>query len=186
MARGSNQATAAATSAQNLSNTGAGNASQLYGALAPELMTEMAHPSGIDPASMAKIRTSNMQAAGGTQAAATGEGALLAGRTRNAGSADAAIAEGARSAGQQLSNANLKTDLADEQLKEAQRKSATSGLESLYGTNTNEALGGLGAVASNVNANTNAANESWDWAKYILDPAMQASGEAAKGYLGKP
>ena len=181
MARGSSQATSAATSAQNLSNTGAGNASQLYGALAPELMTEMAAPQGIDPVTMAKMKTSNMQGAGGSQAAATGEGALLAGRTRNAGSADAAIAESTRHAGEQLSNANLKTDLANESLKEKERQSGTAGLESLYGINTNEALGGLGEVASNVNANTNAANASWDWAKYILDPmiASAKSGAAA-------
>jgi hypothetical protein len=181
--RGNKQAQGAATAGQTLSNTGAANSSQLYGALAPELMSQMAAPSGIDPVSLAKIRTSNMQQAGGTQAGAQGAGALLAGRTRNAGSADAAIADSTRSAGQQLSEANLKTDLSNEKLKEGQRENATRGLESLYGTNTNEALGGLGAVASNVNANTGAENASWDWAKDILDPIMGAASGNAAGII---
>jgi hypothetical protein len=78
----------------------------------------------------------------------------------------------------------LGVDLANQQLKEKERQNATSGLEGLYGVNTNEALGGLGEVASNVNANTQAENASWDWAKDILDPIMASSGQAASGFFG--
>ena len=183
MARGSNQAQTAANSAQGLSNTGAANSASLYGAIAPELTAQMTAPTGIDPVTLAKMKTSSMQQAGGTQSAATGQGALLASRTRNAGTADAAIAEGARSAGQQLSNANLKTDLANASEKDKQRQAATSGLESLYGINENEALGGLNSVAQNVNANTGAENASWDWAKDILDPMLGDASSLAAAKL---
>jgi hypothetical protein len=97
----------------------------------------------------------------------------MAARTRNAGVSDAATAASAKSAGQTLGKENLGVDLANEQLKQQQRNQATSGLEGLYGTNTGASVNSLGQVAENVNANTNAASQSWDWAKYLLDPALK-------------
>jgi hypothetical protein len=176
LARGSQQANTAATAAQGISNTQAGNSNALYGALAPELESQMANPQGINPTDLAKIKTSNQQSAGGSEAAAVGQGALKAARTRNAGGADAAIEASTRKAGEQLGSENLKANISNEQLKQQQRTAATTGLENLYGTSTGASVGALGQVANNVNANTNAANQSWDWAKYILDPALQAAG----------
>src|SRR5579864_7452790 len=103
MARGSQTADTAATSAQGLSSTYAGNASNLFGTLAPTLEAEAAHPSGMTPTDLAATDTAAKQSAGGTQAAAVGQGALRAARTRNAGGADAAVAESSRRAGEQLS-----------------------------------------------------------------------------------
>ncbi len=185
MGRGNDQAQAGAKAGVAQNQTLFNSGQSLYGALAPELQAQMAHPAGIDPVTLAKMKTSNAETAGGTQGAAAGAGALLAGRTRNAGSADAAIAESARGAGQQLSTANQKTDIANAGMKEKQREQAIGGLEGLYGVNTGAANNALGEVANNTNANTNAENASWNWAKYILDPMMQASGQAASGYLGK-
>ena len=185
MARGSDQARGAATSAQNLSNTFAGNASGLYGALAPTLISEAAHPAGIDPVTRAAMDTASQESAGGGMAAATGQGALLAARTRNAGGAQAAIADAARGAGERLSDATLKTRLADASMREKQRQGALSGLGNLYNENAGQSVGSLGAVASNVNANTNAANASWDWAKDFVVPLAQAGASAAaKAYTG--
>jgi hypothetical protein len=180
MARGSTQATSAATSAQTLSNGVQSNASALYGTLAPELETSVAHPAGYSPTDLAAMNTTAEQSTGGSQAGATGEGALLASRTRNAGTADAAIAESARTAGQQLSSDALKTQVSNAALKQHQHDEALSGLEGLYGTDLGAGVSALGQVANNVNANTNAAEQSWDWAKYILDPAMNAAGNSAK------
>jgi hypothetical protein len=184
MARGDNNAQSGANAALGENQQLYNNGQSLYGALAPELETQMAHPAGIDPTTMAKMNTSSMETAGGSQAGAVGQGALKAARTRNAGGSDAAIAESSRAAGQNLGSANLKTELANESLKEKERESATSGMEGLYGTNTGASVQDLGQVANNVNANANAANQSWDWAKYILDPALEADSKIAAAGMG--
>ena len=62
MARGSSQATGAATSAQDLSNTYSGNAASLFSTLEPTLATEAAHPAGMAPTDLAAANTAGMQA----------------------------------------------------------------------------------------------------------------------------
>ena len=163
--RGNDQANAAATSASNISSTAAGNAGALYSTLAPSLESTMANPQGFNPVDMAKMDTATMQTAGGTQAAAQGEGALRAARTGNAGGSDAAIAKAARTGGEIASEGALSTQIKNAVLKQQQRQEATSGLEGLYGANTGASVNALGQVASNVNADTNAENASWDWTK---------------------
>ena len=179
--RGNNQAKSGANAAlgenQQLYNQG----QSLYGGLEPSLMTTMAHPQGIDPSTMAKMKTSNMEAAGGTQAGATGQGALLSGRTRNAGSADAAIGDSARAAGQQLGTANQKTDIANAAIQEKQREGAQSGLENLYGTNMATSAKTLGEIPSMVNADTSAASQSYDWFTKLVGPLLKQAGGAAGG-----
>jgi hypothetical protein len=130
-------------SGQGLSNTGAQNASSLYGTLSPTLSTMATNPQGINPADMAKIQTSNMQTAGGANSGAVGQGSLLSARTKNAGTADAAIAKSGEAASQNLSKANLATQNENQQLKTQQQGEGLKGLQSLYGTNVGEALGGL-------------------------------------------
>lgn len=180
MARGSTQATGAATSAQNLSTGLESNANALYGALAPELESEAAHPAGFAPSDLAAMRTAAEQSAGGSTAGAVGQGALLASRTRNAGAADAAIGESARSAGESLSKRAVETEAQNAELKAHQQQEGLSGLEGLNAEELGQGVNALGIVPSAVNANTNAANASYDWAKYLLDPAMQAAGSSFK------
>ena len=179
MGRGSDQANAAATSASNISGTAAGNAGALYSTLAPALESEMANPQGFNPVDMARMNTSTMQTAGGTQAAAQGEGALRAARTGNIGGSDAAIAKSARTGGELASEGALSTQIKNAQLKEQQRNAATSGLEGLYGTDTGASVNALGEVAQNVNADTNAENASWDWTKGLEGIGQFLGGSAA-------
>jgi hypothetical protein len=179
MARGSEQATTAGQSAQNFANTNQGQANATYAALMPELQQEVAHPTGFNPAEEAQMKTSNMQAAGGSQAGATGQGALLAGRTKNPGTAAAAIDASSRHAGQQLGQENLATDVANAKLKQQQRQAGLSGLEGLNAQELGGANQALGIVPQAVNANTNAINASYDWAKDIMDPIIGAAGGAA-------
>lgn len=181
MARGSEQANTAATSAQTASNQFGGNANALYSTLAPELTAESAHPAGFGPAELAKMNTAAQQTAGGANAGAVGQGALLASRTRNAGTADAAVQKSARDASGNLSKATLGVQNQDAMLKQSQRRAAMGGLQGLYGTEAGSSLGALGIVPQAVNANTNAENASWNWAKFLLDPAMAAAGGAASG-----
>jgi len=167
MARGSDAAQAGANQGLAISDTSSGNASGLYGTLAPELEAEAAHPAGFAPSDLSAMNTATLQSGGGTQAAATGQGALLESRTGNKGSGAAAIGEGARSAGEQVSKGALGTQIANAKMKQEQQGEAQSGLEGLYNTNMGTSTGALGEVAQNVNANTNAENESWDWTKAI-------------------
>lgn len=180
-ARGSDQATGAATSAQNISNTTSGNSQALYSTLAPQLEAEAAHPAGFSPTDMADMTTSQEQAAGGSEAGAVGEGLLHAARTRNAGGADAAIGESARAAGRQLSSGVLGTQLANQRLKQQEQQAGMSGLEGLFGTDTGASVGALGQVASNVNADTEAENASWDWTKGLSAIGGALGGASYKG-----
>ena len=174
----SKQATDAATTAANLSSGLEGQASSIYSTLVPTLQAEAAHPQGISPTDLAAMNTEAKQTAGGVSAGATGQGALLAARTRNAGGADAAIDSAARSAERGLSESDLKTGIANEELKQHQQQAGLSGLEGLYNTNTGAGIQSAGQIAPDVNADTNAYNSSWDWAKDILDPLIQAGGQA--------
>ena len=180
MARGNAVAQQAATSGLGYSRALQGQQGSLYGTLAPALTQDVVNPTGLTPTEKATANTAAQQSAGGSMAGATGQGALLSQRTRNAGTADAAIAESARGAGRNLSNAALGTELEDVALKNRKQAAAKGELGSLYGMSGQEANQALGQTAANVDANTKAAEQSWNWAKYILDPALQAAGGAAK------
>lgn len=127
---------------------------------------------------MAAMNTEAMQGAGGSEAGAVGEGGLQAARTRNSGAPAKAVSDAARTAGQRLSTAGLGVQTRNAELKNSQRERALSGLTGLTGAETGASNNALGEVAGNANANTNAANQSWDWSKYLLDPAISAAGAA--------
>lgn len=170
MPRGSSDARAG-------SQLGLNTAGQAYGAVMPELMGDATNPAGINPADLAKMNTAAQQSAGGTAAGAAGEGALLEGRTKRPGSAQAAIAQTARTSGEELSKRALGVQTANTALKQEKRQSALKGLEGVGGA-------ALGQVAPNVEANTKAASQSWDWATKLLGPILQAAGGPATALAG--
>jgi hypothetical protein len=106
----------------------------------------------------------------------------MAQRTRNAGTADAAIQGSAQAGGRTLANAALGTEMADEALKQRKQAAAKGEMGNLYGIQTGGANNALGETAANVNANTNAAEQSWNWAKYLVDPKTLT--QAAVGIAG--
>lgn len=165
MARGNQGAQTASTNAYS-------DAQSLYGPLSAELQTQAVHPSGIDPATMAQMDTSALQSGGGSTAAAVGQGALRAARTRNAGGADAATAAATRTGGEIASKGILANRVKNAELKVNQQGQAESGLNNLFAENLS---GGTAAV----NANTGAQNASWDWASDLLDPMAS---NAVKAY----
>lgn len=164
---------------QKLSQTGANNASSLYGTLDPALSTMATAPQGINPGDMAKIQTSNMQTAGGANAGAVGQGSLLAARTKNAGTADAAVAKSGEAASQNLSKANLGTQVENQQVKQQQQGEGLKGLGSLYGTNESEALGGLNE--SNTALKDEATAPQSFWQKYLQGLSANAMNAAVNG-----
>jgi hypothetical protein len=167
---------------QNISATGQNNAASLYGTLNPTLTTMATNPQGINPADMAKIQTSNMQTAGGANAGAVGQGSLLAARTKNAGTADAAIAKSGEAAGQNLSRANLATQNENIGIKNQQQEEGLKGLQGLYGTNEAQALGGLNA-SNNALATEIKAPQSF-WQKYLQGAGANAMNGIISGVMG--
>lgn len=183
MARGSTQATNAATTAQNNSNTLMGNAGAIYSDIVPTLESQAANPQGFNPADEAAMETGAVQSAGGATAGAVGQGGLEAARTRNAGAGQKAIADSARTAGQTLSKNLLGIRSANANLKNNQRQSALGELSGLYGTTLGGSNQALGTVAPLINANTNAENASWDWMG-PLNAAIGAGGAIGAAKLG--
>ena len=179
MGRGSDTANTAASTAQTLSGTYAGNAGSIYGTLAPMLESQAANPQGMSPVDIARADTASEESAGGGMAAAVGQGALKAARTRNIGGSDAAIGEAARGTGRNLAESTLKTRMADSEMKNSNRRGAMSGLGNLFSENLAGGNQALGQVAGDVNANTNAENASWDWSKDLFMPLLGAAGSAA-------
>lgn len=159
-----------------------GDAGNLYGPLSAEYQQEATNPQGYGPTTMAKMDTANKQSAGGSQAAAVGQGALRAARTRNAGSADAAIADSTRTAGQQLSDATLHTSLANANLKNQQQQQGLQGESNLYATNLGAAGNALG-LSNNALGIANEADANNPWMK-LLQQGMQSGGQVAASGFG--
>lgn len=180
MGRGSDQATSSATTAQQNSKAFNSNASGIYGTLIPQLTSEISNPQGFSPTAKANLTTSAQQSTGGATAGASGRGALLAGRTRNAGTADAAIGDAMRSGAQDLSQKSVDIEGQDAELKEHQRQEGLSALQGIYGTNVGATNQALGEVAPLVNANTQAEDASWNWTKPIS--AISGLASSASGF----
>lgn len=156
-----------------------GNAGNIYGSLAPQLQAQASAPPGYTPTQKAAMNTAGQQSAGGTQAAAVGQGALLAARTRNAGTADAAIAQGTRSAGQQASDVAVGTEVKNANLQQQQRDSAQRGLEGLYSTTLGGSNAALG-ISNNALSVADQAAANNPWLK-LAQSGLAAGGQAAGG-----
>lgn len=184
MPRGDPNAATAETSANKMSGVNAGEAAGTFGTLNPFLTTEMLHPAGFDPATMAAMNTGAQQSAGGAAAGAVGQGALRAARTRNRGGADAAVGASTRAAGETLSKGLLGVQESNARLKQQQQQEGAGGLERLFGTTTGAGVNSLGEVARNSEANTKADEASWGWATNLFDPMLSAGSRIAAARLG--
>lgn len=164
--------------ANGISSQLSGNASGIYGPLASQLSAQAAHPSGLTPSQMASQNTAAQQSAGGSNAATVGQGALLAARTRNAGAAQNAIAQGGRQASQNLSNAAVHTEQQNAGLQQQNQRNAQSGLQGLYGTE----LGGAQSALNSSNQALNLANQAKP--SFWQQMALTAGNQVAKGAGG--
>ena len=144
--------------AQNLSTQNNNNAQNIYGSLVPQLTSQMIHPQGYTPTQKAAQNTAAQQSAGGSQAGAVGQGALLAARTRNAGTADAAIGQSARTAGQNLGNAAVGTEVRNAGLQNEQQQSAQHELGSIGSTDLGASLNALGLSNNALQGATTSSN----------------------------
>ncbi len=173
--------------ANNLSNQYVSNALGISSALTPTLTAQMVNPQGYNPTTMGQMQTAAEQSAGGGNAAAAGQAGLRAARTRNAGSEQAATAEGSRNAGQELSQVNAGIQTNNANLKAKQQAGAESGLGSLYGEDVNAGNNALGLSNQALGMAGNQKPGFWqgfgqnyatDWLKNAMsfDPSQMAGG----------
>lgn len=112
----------------------------IYGTLDPTLTAEATNPQGYAPKDLAAMNTASQQSLGGSTSGITGQANLTAARTRNAGGFQGAIGSGSRSNARQASQNAVQIEQQNAQLKEAQKQTALSQLQQLYGVNSQEAL----------------------------------------------
>ena len=171
MARGSKEAQGGAKLGLQTATTG-------YGTVLPELQRDVTAPAGFSEPDLAKMNTVVQQSGGGANAGAVGQGALLAGRTKNPGMAAGAVAQSARNTGEEASQNALGIRVKDAELKQQKRQAALGQLGQVSGQ-------ALGQISPNVQADAAQKEASWGWAKNIFGPIMGAAGGAATGYMGR-
>ena len=162
------------TAAADSSTLGA-NAGNIYGSLTPELQAQAAHPMGYTPQQKSAINTAGQQSAGGSMAGATGQGALLAARTRNAGAGANAIQQSGRNAGDELSRVATGTEVGSANLANAQQANAQRGLEGLNATELGGSLNALGLGNQSVGI-AEQADANNPWVK-LAQSALAAGGQ---------
>jgi|SRR5882762_4444789 len=172
------QALSNAGTGQQMSSDLYGQANSAYGTLSPQLNAEITNPTGYTPAQKAAQNTAAQQSTGGSMSGAVGQGALQSARTRNAGGSQAAIAQSARTAGQNLSNAALQTETNNANLQQQQRQAGLQGLQSLYGTTLGGSENALG-LSNQALSTANQAKPSF-WQQL----GSQAAGAALSGAMG--
>ena len=161
------------------------NAQNIYGSLAPQLEAQAAHPEGYTHQQHSAINTAGQQSAGGSMAGATGQGALMAARTRNAGAGANAIQQGGRHASENLSKVATGTEIGSANLANEKQQAAQHGLEGLNSTELGGSLHalGLGNEALNV---ANQAKPSF-WSQIAMTGAknlVNAGADAGEGFAG--
>lgn len=170
---------------QNLFGDLTNNANAIYGGLAPTLEAESAHPQGLTPQAKASINTAAQQSGGGSTAGAIGAGKLYSARTRNAGGAKAAVGEGVRAAGKNLSDAALNTEITSAKLANQQQEQAQRGLQGLYGTELSGGENALGLSNQALGITNQAKPSFWQQiattgAKNLVNAGLDAA-EAGSG-----
>jgi hypothetical protein len=129
--------------ALNISGTAGLEGQNALNAVNPIYQQEAEYPTGYSPTDLAGMRTSIAQTGGGGVASAVGQGGLLAARTNSAGGAAAAIDDASRQAGVNASQNQLEVDNQNAKLREAQRQSGLSGLNSIYDTASGQSISAL-------------------------------------------
>lgn len=165
---------------QNLSNSLTSNAANIYGGLEPTLQAEAAHPSGYTPAQKAMQNTAAQQSAGGSTAAAVGQGGLYAARTRNTGGAQSAIGNATRGAGANLSRSAVGTEVNSANLANQNQQRGIGGLESLNSTELGAGENALGLSNQALGeADQSSANNPW---MKLLQSGIGAGGQVGAAY----
>ena len=167
-----------AATGQNLSQgynaAGTGIASNIV----PALEREVTNPQGFSMPGLTAMNTAAMQAGGGSTAGAVGQGNLEAARTRNPGAFTTALDESARSGQRTAADEALGVQIANERQRQQNQQRGYSGLEGLYGMDTDAALRALGlsnqGFSGAAQANALGNQSALGWAKLGVNAATGA------------
>ena len=170
------------TTANGLEGLYSGNAAGINSTLTPALTAEAVNPTGYTPTQMGAQTTAAEQTAGGSNAGATGGALLRAARTRNVGSAPAAIQGANQNASQRLSQTNAGIQSKNADLMQKQRQEGISGLEGLYGENVGAGETALGLS----NSSLKDAGDLSNYWQQLLMQGIQSTGQVAAAAAGKP
>lgn len=137
------------------------NAANSYSLLMPQYAQMALNPQGLSPTDQAKLNTSAMQAGGGATAAAVTQGNLQAARTGNVGGYQTSLSEASRLGGKLATDAALKIDGENAELKERQRVAGLSGLSGLNSEYLRAANQELNAENESTRTLVDANNSGW-------------------------
>jgi hypothetical protein len=137
------------------------NANQIYSSLVPGLIRQAQTPQGFTAQQMNTATTAAGEAAGGANAALTGEGRLAALRSRTAGGTSAALDEAARAKNRSLATSAQDLQLANARLGLQRQAQAQQQLQGLYGTNTNDMLRAMGLQNQDLQTQLEAGRQGW-------------------------
>jgi hypothetical protein len=178
-------ATTAGDVATGYGSTAAGIGSSLI----PGLEREAQNPQGFSPIQKNNMLVASQEAVGGSGAGTTGQAALTAARTRNAGGFARALDEAARQRGRQLSTNALGIENEDARMGLERQAQAQRMLASLYGTDTSNQLRAMGLQNEDLNTALEAGKSGWQqnamgWLKTAADVARAYKGGGGGGSNG--
>lgn len=184
MGRGiTKQALAGYGNAQNMGKTANLRGADVYNELFPQLSHEATNPQGYGTIGLNAMNTANQQSLGGSNAAAVGEGANLAARTRNAGAYAPMVTEANRAGARQASQNALGIQAQNENLRQSQQQQALKALQGLYGTQMSTALGAQDISDKFLNTGINSAQQTDAAWRNNLNLAMGIGSKLATGGL---
>lgn len=147
----------------------------------PGLIRDANNPVGLTPQQRNSELVATQQAAGGGNAAITGEGNLAAMRTRTAGGFAPALAEAARSKGRTLATGALDVANQDTALQNARQQQARQQLLGLYGTDTSNMLKSMGLQGEDLQNQLKAGQQGWLQNTEGVLNTISGMGKAAAG-----
>jgi hypothetical protein len=160
------------------------NAAQ--GALTPFYRSEMSAQHGFNPGQTQELLNYAGAGVGGSGAAATGEAASEAARTRNTSGFSSALDQNARQRQQEMATVNAGVGAQDVMGAKALNQEGAAGEMGLYGTDTSAMLSAMGQVPADIAA----ANQSGQngWFQNLLAGVQTGANliGAAKGNPGSP
>jgi hypothetical protein len=173
--------------AGNLEKSYTTQANNTASTLSP-LLTKMAtNPQGYAPQDMANMTTAAMQSYGGSQSGTVGQANLQAARSNNAGAYTGALDDSARANAAGLSDAALRVQNQNANVKLQQQQQGIAGLQNMYGTNVGageNALGLSDQALQVANAGKQTAINGWMAPFQALSGLGQAAGSIMTGVNG--
>lgn len=156
-----NQAKSQGQQAGGVAGQATANANVDRSSVIPGLIRQAQTPQGFTPEQLNSQLVASQQAAGGGNAAATGEGRLAAIRTKTAGGFAPALDEAARQKGRTLSSNALDIQNQNARLGLNRQDLARQQLLGLYGTDTSNMLKSMGLQNEDLNAQLAAGRQGW-------------------------